>query len=76
VAHAFSAGESRMTLLAYGTRDPSDIAFYARSNKVYVRAVGLIARLEPLDYRDGEDLRLYRARRPPGPPTSSPRLTR
>jgi uncharacterized cupin superfamily protein len=54
VAHAFRAGETPLTLLAYGTRDPSDVAFYPRSNKVYFRGVGLIARVEPLDYWDGE----------------------
>ena len=27
---------------------------YPRSNKIYWRGLGLIARLEPLDYGDGE----------------------
>jgi uncharacterized cupin superfamily protein len=54
-AHAFRAGESGMTLLAYGTRDPNDIVYYPRSNKVYFRGLGLLARVEPLDYWDGED---------------------
>ena len=34
------------TFLAYGTRKPSDICYYPRSNKIYFRGVGLIARLE------------------------------
>jgi uncharacterized cupin superfamily protein len=55
VPHAFRAGPDGLTLLAYGTRDPDDIAFYPRSNKVYLRGVGVIARLEQLDYWDGED---------------------
>ena len=56
VAHAFRAGERGMTLLMYGTRDPSDICFYPRSGKVYLIGLGLITRLgEPLDYWDGED---------------------
>ena len=56
VAHAFRAGERGMTLLMYGTRDPSDICFYPRSGKVYFIGLGLITRLgEPLDYWDGED---------------------
>ena len=56
VAHAFRAGEKGMTLLLYGTRDPSDICFYPRSGKVYFIGLGLITRLgESLDYWDGED---------------------
>jgi len=54
VAHAFRAGADGLTLLAYGTRDPNDIAYYPRSNKVYLRGVGVLARVEPLDYWDGE----------------------
>lgn len=55
VAHTFRAGADGLTLLAYGTREPNDIAYYPRSNKVNFRGIGLIARLEPLDYWDGED---------------------
>ena len=55
VAHTFRAGPGGLTYLAYGTRDPNDIAFYPRSNKVYLRGVGVIGRLEQLDYWDGED---------------------
>jgi len=54
VAHAFRAGDGGMTLLAYGTRDPNDIAYYPRSNKIYWRGVGLIGRIEHVDYDDGE----------------------
>jgi len=43
-----------MTYLAYGARDRADVAYYPRSNKLYWRGVGLIGRLEPLDYFDGE----------------------
>ena len=49
------AEEEGMQVLAYGTRDPNDICFYPRSGKVMLRGVGLIGRLEPLDYWDGED---------------------
>jgi uncharacterized cupin superfamily protein len=55
VAHAFRAGDGGLTLLAYGTREPNDICYYPRSNKIYFCGVRLIARLEPLDYWDGED---------------------
>jgi uncharacterized cupin superfamily protein len=54
VAHSFRGGEADLTLLAYGTREPNDIAYYPRSNKVYFRGVGLMTRLEKLDYWDGE----------------------
>jgi uncharacterized cupin superfamily protein len=47
-------GEDGVTYLAYGTREPNDIAYYPRSNKVYFRGVGLMTRLEQLDYDDGE----------------------
>jgi uncharacterized cupin superfamily protein len=54
ISHCFRAGEGGMTVLMYGTRDPNDICFYPRSNKVSLRGVGVIARLEHLDYWDGE----------------------
>jgi uncharacterized cupin superfamily protein len=55
IAHGFRAGDAGLTYLAYGTREPSDICFYPRSNKIYFRGVGLIARLQDLDYFDGEE---------------------
>jgi uncharacterized cupin superfamily protein len=56
VAHAFRGGAEGMTLLMYGTRDPNDICFYPRSQKVYFTGLGVIARLGPqLDYWEGED---------------------
>jgi uncharacterized cupin superfamily protein len=54
VAHSFVAGPGGMTYLAYGTRDPNDIVYYPRSNKINFRGVGIIARLDSLDYFDGE----------------------
>lgn len=55
VSHVFRAGDGGLTYLAYGTRDPGDICYYPRSNKIAFRGVHLIARLERLDYWDGED---------------------
>jgi uncharacterized cupin superfamily protein len=55
VSHMFRAGDRGMTYLAYGTRDPSDVCYYPRSNKIAFRGVGVIARLEKLEYWDGED---------------------
>ncbi len=54
MAHAFRAGDGGMTYLAYGTREPNDMAYYPRSNKFFLRGLGLIGRVEPLDYADGE----------------------
>jgi uncharacterized cupin superfamily protein len=54
VGHSFVAGDDGLTYLAYGTRKPNDIIYYPRSNKIFFRGVGLIARLENLDYFDGE----------------------
>jgi uncharacterized cupin superfamily protein len=55
VAHAFGAGESGLRLLAYGTREPGDLCYYPRSNKISFRGLGVVGRLEPLEYWDGED---------------------
>ncbi len=54
MSHYLTGGESRLTFLVYGTRRPNDVCYYPRSNKIYWRGLGLIARLEPLDYDDGE----------------------
>jgi uncharacterized cupin superfamily protein len=56
IPHSFRAGALGLTLLMYGTRDPSDVCFYPRSGKVFFRGLGLITRVgERLDYWDGED---------------------
>jgi uncharacterized cupin superfamily protein len=54
LAHGFRAGDQALTLLAYGTRNANDVCYYPRSNKISFRGLGLIARLEDLDYVDGE----------------------
>ncbi len=54
LSHHFIAGEGGMTFLAYGTREPNDVCYYPRSNKIYWRGLGVIARLEHLSYDDGE----------------------
>jgi uncharacterized cupin superfamily protein len=55
VAHVFRAGGGGLTYLAYGMRNPGDVCYYPRSNKIAFRGIGLVARLERLDYWDGED---------------------
>jgi len=54
-AHALRAGDEGLALLAFGTRDPNDITFYPRSGKISFAGLGVIGRLEQLDYWDGED---------------------
>jgi uncharacterized cupin superfamily protein len=55
VAHALRGGEGGMTYLAYGERSPLSISYYPRSNKISLRGAGVIGRLMPLDYWDGEE---------------------
>jgi uncharacterized cupin superfamily protein len=55
VSHVFRAGAGGLTYLAYGMRDPADVCYYPRSRKIAFRGVGVIARIEKLDYWDGED---------------------
>ena len=54
IAHSIVGGPEGITYLVYGTREPNDIAYYPRSNKINFRGIGLIARLDNLDYYDGE----------------------
>ncbi len=55
VSHMFRAGDGELTLLAYGTREPNDLCYYPNSNKIMFGGVNVIARLERLEYWDGED---------------------
>jgi uncharacterized cupin superfamily protein len=55
IAHAFRAGSTSLTLLTYGTREPNDIVYYPRSGKILLAGVGVIGRLEPAEYWDGEE---------------------
>jgi uncharacterized cupin superfamily protein len=54
VSHSVRANDTGVTFLVYGTRRPNDVCYYPRSNKIYWRGLGLIARLDPLTYDDGE----------------------
>jgi uncharacterized cupin superfamily protein len=55
IAHAFRAGQHGLEFLAYGTRHPGDMCYYPRSNKIAFRGLGVIGRLERLNYWDGEE---------------------
>lgn len=56
VAHAIRAGAAGITYLAYGDRIADDMCYYPRSNKISFGFANLIARVEKLDYWDGEGL--------------------
>ncbi len=43
-----------VTMLIYGTRLPNDMCWYPRSNKIFWRGLGVIGRIESLEYGDGE----------------------
>jgi uncharacterized cupin superfamily protein len=53
-SHHFIAGDEGCTMLVYGTRKPNDMCFYPRSNKISWRGLGVIGRVEHLDYWDEE----------------------
>jgi uncharacterized cupin superfamily protein len=54
ISHMFRAGGEGLTYLAYGQRDPNDICYYPRSNKINFGGVRVIARIERVEYWDGE----------------------
>ena len=54
IAHRFRAGPNGLTMLTYGTRKANDICWYPRSGTIFLRGIGVVARVEPLDYDDGE----------------------
>src|SRR5579884_2788966 len=56
VGHSFRAGPGGATMLVYGTRDPNDMCWYPRSGKIFWRGLGVIGRIETLDYFDGEPI--------------------
>jgi uncharacterized cupin superfamily protein len=56
VGHSFRAGPEGVTMLVYGTRDPNDMCWYPRSRKIAWRGLGVVGRIEMLDYFDGEPI--------------------
>lgn len=53
-AHAVRGGEGGLTYLAFGERSNNDVTWYPNSKKISFRGLGVIGRLEPLGYYDGE----------------------
>jgi uncharacterized cupin superfamily protein len=56
ISHSFRAGPDGATMLVYGTRKPNDMCWYPRSRKIFWRGLGVIGRIETLDYYDGEPI--------------------
>jgi uncharacterized cupin superfamily protein len=56
ISHSFRAGPEGVTMLVYGTRESDDMCWYPRSHKIKWRGLGVIGRIEALDYSDGEPL--------------------
>jgi uncharacterized cupin superfamily protein len=54
VAHQFIAGEDGLEVLAYSNIEHADMSFFPDSNKVGLRYLDVIVRVEPADYWDGE----------------------
>ena len=54
VPHSWVAGPAGLTLLAYGQRRKEDACFYPRSGKIGSRGLGVVFRVEAVDYWDGE----------------------
>jgi uncharacterized cupin superfamily protein len=50
VSHRFTAGESGMRMLVYGTRELDDVAYYPHSKKLFFRGVGVIVDAEHVPY--------------------------
>jgi uncharacterized cupin superfamily protein len=55
ICHSLVAGEAGLTYLAYGTREPNDMTYYPETREVFLRGLGVLARLEDVSYTDGED---------------------
>ena len=54
VAHAVRGDAGGITYLAFGEHNNADMTWYPTSKKVSFKGLGVIGRLEPLEYYDGE----------------------
>ncbi|CAB4935199.1 unannotated protein [freshwater metagenome] len=55
IAHSFVAGPEGLALLGHSTLDPGDIVFFPRSQKIIIRGLRTIMRIEAVDFWDGEE---------------------
>ena len=51
---SWRAGARGLTVLAYGERKADDVAWYPRSQKVFMRGLGVAFRVQEVDYWEGE----------------------
>lgn len=54
ISHCLRAGDDGFTVLTYGTRDPNDMAYKPRTGKIYIRGLGVVAKLEQVDWTEGD----------------------
>jgi uncharacterized cupin superfamily protein len=50
VCHSISAGDAGLTFLAYGTRQPHDVIYYARRNALFFKGVGVMVPVEHIGF--------------------------
>ena len=50
VCHSISAGDGGLTFLAYGTRQPHDVIYYARRNALFFKGVGVMIPVEHVGF--------------------------
>jgi len=50
ISHNLRAGDEGFVVLTYGTREPNDMAYKPRSGMIYIRGLGVVGRIEQLDW--------------------------
>jgi uncharacterized cupin superfamily protein len=56
ISHSFRAGPEGVEMLIYGTREPNDLAWNPRSRTIKFRGLGVVGRIEPVDFLDVEPI--------------------
>jgi uncharacterized cupin superfamily protein len=52
ISHNLRAGDDGFVVLTYGTREPNDMAYKPRSGMIYIRGLGVVGRIEQLDWNE------------------------
>lgn len=50
LCHSFTAGEAGLVYLAYGTRHPNDVIYYARRNGLFFKGLGVMIPVEHMGF--------------------------
>ena len=53
LCHSVTAGDAGLTFLAYGTRHPNDVIYYARRNALFFKGLGVMVPVEHIGFLDG-----------------------